>query len=1639
MLAPPADKGPHHSLIQQSLPAWLSQTSVHRAKALRQVTPALFVNPPVSLKTANAQAWAGQNSVDQRLKNLQDVHAFAEPLLVGALKARYGLDLDVRDTHLYLHIGKGWLLKGSVSRTVSLLDAALHNFARHETFIDTSCYITRPDIRRHFEILNLHRQMSIQQFIALCRELDLGARYQQHLREHLLPRDPHLLQRQVIASQQAMLNAAAHLALHRGEIDATVFHLVQRALKGERGVMQFYRLQMLDTVLTGILLIAADLDRARHPSRLIVYIPHDPHTPLKAYADTQALMLALTARLRDNDYCTFFSQFVDQQQRGHFFSTLAQRLSRTHYHPRQDVIDARPPWRDTPIEKPQLAFAAVRIDGELWTSLYQRSLDKILNDGRELAVSTADADSKARWAWWDNASQLLSDILNAALLVATPFVPLLGEVMLAYTAWQLLDEVVEGALDLAEGQALEATTHLLDVLNETAQLAAFGVATTLVQSAFVNQLKVIEVQGRKRLWNPDPAHYEQPDVQLAPQSSPDEEGLHLHEGRRLLPVDGRYYAVEFDDTRGEQRIAHPTRADAYAPPIQLNSTPRAWTDQRRLRELGPLSPEQQQQVLAASGLDHDTLRAIQVDNLPNPILADTLKRSHLNRQAAELPVRLRQGEPVDEDTYWSPHLALELPGWPAEMEIAVFESADLSGVPQRFGAPDATRTLAISRHDLNQGKLPEQLVDTLSKPELHTLLGEQPADRQACIQALRERLAQLLTERQASVFDYLYHHSENPGSEHAARVREVFPDLPDSAVQHVLSLARSDERVILEAERRLPLRLKNIARELHLQARTARGLQGLHSPSMLDTNTEQTVLRILQLHSHALAHTRIEVRPHHPRAAVRASAGPTDARHTQVLVRTDGHYQLYAEQRPLSPPQSDFFEAVLQALPVDERAALGLTRERLKARVMQHLRTPEQRRTVLACAETGAVPARDTQVLLQKPMLPVRQWFCQLFPESLEERVKNLYPRASRADIDACLSSLEDPQLQARFEARVIEKATLQQDLSTWMKATEPHDQPVDRQRRLNLTKDLLYAWEQNINPPAEGCGLLFNGIRLSGLLENLRLQADFSHIAHLELISADLLDSDTPFLSHFKKLRGLNLQGNLLTQFPPQISPMASLSHLDLSGNPIRWANRDLDQLGNLRPLQFLSLADNRALTRPPPIGRLPALHSLILRNTGINDWPEGLFELPRAAQFVLDLRNTAIERIPQFLPWAPEAELIARARLDRNRLTPDAEKQWVSYRLEAGLDPLRSYPPKGDAGFWIKTQPESHQPWLAQLWEEVEQEHGSQGFFEVIKSLEPPEFFEVLDDARRYQLSRKALTSKVWRMLLAMQRDEALRSRLFILADNPVTCADAGAHLFNAMGVEVQLAEIGEHPHGPLHDVQLTQLARGKARLDRLNQVARADIRHRITPTDRGGLGLRFSHEVVAGLPGGVDEVEVYLAYQSGLQRRLGLPWVSEHMTYRLTSGVGEGRLNEAYDQVTGLEAGDGLADGMLEQPFWDTFLRGRHAGLFQACRERAEAFIGPLDDLMFAQHAWADAEPELRETLKPGLLALADTLKVSHADVLSGAPMSARTYEHLLAARFSEDNPSEQTLARRLTRQFLDRLRDYESGHGTPTEDE
>lgn len=302
-------------------------------------------------------------------------------------------------------------------------------------------------------------------------------------------------------------------------------------------------------------------------------------------------------------------------------------------------------------------------------------------------------------------------------------------------------------------------------------------------------------------------------------------------------------------------------------------------------------------------------------------------------------------------------------------------------------------------------------------------------------------------------------------------VHQACPELPENLVRSVLAHARPAELAIIDAEQRVPLRLKNIARGLHLQAQAAHAIQGFYEPELFGANTEHLVLTLLRKHN-SLEDARIEIRQHTPIGKVRASAGPEAANHQRLLIKTNGQYVLYDKRTQVMLPAADFFEAMLQALPATQRTALGFAPGEgaaFKGWVMDALSEPEQRRTVLASARPLAVPPKDTLVLVQKPMHPVAPWNSELFPCPLQERVEALYPYATQRNIEIYMQTLEDPQQLERFEAREVEKAQLQQNLRRWVNSAPADESPILRARRQYLAGKLQEAWEQNLDPGENG------------------------------------------------------------------------------------------------------------------------------------------------------------------------------------------------------------------------------------------------------------------------------------------------------------------------------------------------------------------------------------------------------------------------------------------------------------------------------------------------------------------------------------------------------------------------------------------
>ncbi|MFJ2684675.1 NEL-type E3 ubiquitin ligase domain-containing protein [Pseudomonas sp. NPDC087342] len=1536
----PDNKGQHYDLIRDRIGTRFTDASLARVQALGSASlqrEDWHSRVDSRLETANTEAWNAQNDVDRMLENLQDIRTFATPLLCAALKEKYRLDLDVTTTYLRLYIPKGtpWYVIDTSSavttRTVSLLDAAVHNFARSETFEAGSDFISRPDQRGHFDVLPIKQKISIQQFQALCRELDIGARYQRHLESVLLPADPlasTFLQLKVTRSQKAALKAAVHLAVAKKHISRNARSVVLGLIEGRQNltldgkVMRVLDLAMMDTTLTGIVVFAPVEQQSRGTDKVIVYVPHDPEHPLKEYPSISDFMQELTRQLRDNKvlpasaitYQQFFSQFVDQQQRGHFFADLGQRLSRVKWHEKQ-ALDPRPSWRDTPVRNPNLQFSVSPIDRPLWEHLYQQTLNKILNDGREIAVSTADTDSRTRWAWWDNFKKITSDIFNIVLMVAAPFVPGLGELMLAYTVYQLTSDVIEGVVDLAEGLWVEAAEHVISVATDVVQLAVFaaggaiGSAFRLKLSPFIEGTRAVQLaNGETRLWTPDLTPYAQKKLTLAEDSKPDELGLHRLENRHILPINDQLYAVEKHPVTGEHRVPHPERPNAYAPKLAHNGrgawlhegeNPRTWDAVTLMKRLGHstdgFSAEQLENILRISGVDESSLRRMHVENAPPPLLLqDTLQH---------------------------------------------FKTFDDSAV----------------------------------------MVSSNPNVRQL--------------QRQS-------------------------PTLSADIAEALVAGANKHQLHVLSEQQRIPQHLKALARECAFEIRTTRAVEGFYRANRLTVDTERLTLNVLRLNTDTYNDLRIEVREGSFGGELRCTVGPEDAAIVRYLLRDQqGRYEVRDADNHLLHGPADWYESILRALPKQQRRQLGYWpgqgdwfREWLIAKT----EPPAERRTLLL--EPSIRPVAEPQILLllRGPKLSTGG-------ATLHERVSDLYPTMREREVDAFVRSLNArPDPIEVFESLKDELTLLRNTVQWWLENKFPTlpDEPVIYRGALkHIAERLLECFERKSRVFDESSSLEggytldlsteFHRHNLERWWKELPdLKHYFDQVTTLALDNSRFMEGPEGLLKDFRHVRHLSARRCELRRLPDGVGKMHLLETLRLTDNRIELTPEAVEQLRNLTRIETLRL-DNNPLGRLPIVDRMPRLIVLNLSNTGLDTWPLGLFSKHRPRGFFLDLQDNPITHVPKVVPGSESAKIIARSRVSGPDLPHTAQFEISEYRQSVGLPrrtvyapaaerARRKWPLADDSDLWGSAP--GLGAYRAEAWDKLITEPNAAGFFSVIDHL------TLSSDYRAGGEWRKQLSSRVWNMIDAIDLDSRLREELFTMATAPTNCADAGAQLFNNMGVKVLASRAYSYStyRAPLEKALVT-LAKGAARLERVDDIARADIVAR---------------------RGNPDEVEVYLAYETALADRLELPWQSESMLYRRVAGVSDRALDQAFDTVLSMENGDGLVNAMLEQPFWDQYLKETWPAEFQSNAQRYERLQHLIESLREAQAEWAKAQdllPEAQKTrLREWLRDLARQLSIPEQQIFTGEAMSEQAYNAL----YSDLGYRQQELARQKTRAALER---------------
>ncbi|MDT3311958.1 NEL-type E3 ubiquitin ligase domain-containing protein [Pseudomonas sp. rhizo66] len=1689
-----ADKGRHYEFIKSAVNDTFKTATVSRGLALAASplkNEAWYTNAPSAylskLAVANLKAWGSQNQVDHLLAKT-DLYAFAEPLLKAKIKERHGIELDVKNTflRLYLPKDKPWyaidVSTGSVTRTVSLLDAALHNFASSETVGHGSDYISKPDERGLFDIVPIKSAMPISQFQTLCRDLDIGAQYKKHLESYLLPGEAlaeSVLQYKVNESQKDALAVAAHLALIKDDIQYDAYKMLlslteekpQLMLNGRS--MQCSDLTLLGTRLTGILLLTHTVSDNRGVRRLIVYIPHDPDHPLKEYASLKAFRDELARQFREDrlsettrqTYRQFFSQFVDHQQRGHFFAELEQRLFVVRYHPRQDPTDQRPAWRKDPLDNPNLQFGRVKLQGDYWRHAYKQKLNKILNDAREIAVSTADTDSKARWAWWDNFKKILSDIFNVALLIATPFVPGLGELMLAYTAYQLTSDVIEGIVDLAEGLWQEAAGHVISVVTDIIQFAAFAAGAQIGKtfwvklSSLVDGMKPVKLpNGKNSLWHPDLGPYERNELMLPPGAKPDRHGLHQYGNEHVLPLEGKLYVVEKaspEATSNTHRIKHPTRTNAYRPQIEPNGhgawvheveTPQDWPNDALMRRLGHsverFSPAELEQIRIGSGTDHNALRQMHIDNSPPPpLLTDTVRRFSAYDDVLTAAADIRAGRPIDPQAVWLEPLLTGLPGWPYSKALEVFADASLSGYSRKYGNPQAAPadTLRISLNDLNAGQLPDRVANFLTDEEFNHLLGPDiPWDER--VAALRNRLANAVDERRGEVSRHVYQAGERSDKADIRIVKQTFPDLPLPLAEKLVAQASPSELKRIADEKRLPLRLKVQAREMAFEACTTRAYEGFYHDELMTADSERLALNTLRLNTDTFADLRLEVRDGTYDGPLRCSVGPDDASVVRRLIRDQqGRYEVLDAGNRTLHDADDFYESILQAVPAETLPAVGYRHGQgrpLKLWIMEEAAAPAQRRTALAEPPIRPVATIETETL-------VRGWPWFWAEPTPEQRISTLYPKMNTREVNAFIEVLQRKSDGNAVDAIAKLESERKEFHSALQKWRDDHPAGLDdagdpaygasvdymQNGGLHIEEQLIECFERKSDPfgersldPDQGYTLdLSSELRTYDLerwWKDLRKRPDIKvhldKITSLRINRASLSADPEGLLGSFPHLRQLSARQCKLEEIPSSIGRMRQLEDLDLADNRIGSA----PQLKELVRLRTLNLNGN-PLHLPPDVGRMYRLEELSLANTDIQTWPEGLFKVgsvdrQRPRSFMLDMRQAPINTLPEVTPGTEQAFVLSRARFGLSGLTNEDRVRFGQYRESSGFAFEQRYSQaiKTELRHWqvSSDEPGGFSPSSAfskyreETWHDLMAEPDSAGFFSVIaKQRESADY--------RTHHGRRQLTRRVWEMVEAAALDSELREKLFRQIVSPEDCGDLGAQLFNSLGMKVLVSKAYTAPtSAQVLDNTLVRLARSAARLDLVSDEARVEYSSQV------------QQNLIDPRKPAPDEVEIHLAFETGLAQRLELPWQSEGMRYQPRSGVNDAEIELAHRMIMSREQGDGLVNKMINlssDNFWERHLRKTHPTQYERNDQLFENKLEWLDELQEVKEQWAGLKD--RRQIKPlseKLESLANQLGLSVEDMLKDEPLAPELYK----AQLEKIGYQRNELSRQLTREAM-----------------
>lgn len=902
--SPPEALSAHADFIKSRLPTWLTGAPKSMRTALRD-----------SLIKSNRS----RHDLKEFLHTLPSPERFSRTLLKKALRRRFPGKLTDENATLsreWKHHHLLGLIKTHAQTTEqSLLEAAMQNFEASEAQEDgmekgSGLYTTA----------NGRRQLSSvtpAQFAELCRNLDLGTQYQEHLDQVLNHtyslRMTNREQKLFVEHAKNAFTVEVHLQYLLGRLPVDLYSpLLDLAREGRHPDLICHHLTIGGVVLPSVLVI--------EPKNLgpyqWLYTPHDADTPLRRHSSLEDLQQQLAERLhKSTQYSAFFKSLVPLRHR-------------------ETLLAIKPAWADwysvgatgkivpTSLEN---ALTCTPIRVHVFLAVARQRIHQIKDDARTLVVPTADADLAAR----QKRLQAYADFGKSLLFFAASFIPIVGEVLLVVSAAQLLETVYNGFAAWSRGDSQEALEDLLDVVDNVALAAATaGAVKTVGFTAGLVRVKLR--QGGERLWQPDLAPYHQHNTVLPSGLAADAQGIYTHQGQQYLKLDEQLHAIKRDPKSQQWQLQHPSDVHAYTPPLLTNGaggwrhvheSARDWDDLKLIKRMGPdaanITAPQVQPILLLSGLDSTVLRQAHEQALrPPPMLRDTLKRFNLEHEISGFDAYRAEGTDVTPYTpYLQLHLVCSLPEWPAGRALNVVDEHGVTVISQGSGTTEMKMPLAR----FQRGDLLHYLEQHLPRTEFNELLPASREDPLGNVENLAKRLTEEAVEHKQRLFTWMMQTLGTPTSAVEHEIAQLLPDLPKSHREEMAAVLNPAQQRRLQLEKSLTAQQHWEADQYLQQLRVSRAHEGLHLDA---TETPAMVLATLDQIPGWPAACRLEVREQSATGTLLHSTGAEDAPRRYVIIREGERYRLHNAQNPALHEPTDLLGAITPVLSTPELMAV---------------------------------------------------------------------------------------------------------------------------------------------------------------------------------------------------------------------------------------------------------------------------------------------------------------------------------------------------------------------------------------------------------------------------------------------------------------------------------------------------------------------------------------------------------------------------------------------------------------------------------------------------------------------------------------------------------------------------------------------